>query len=129
MKRIKFTAKRKVLRDSFEGQASEGDAVETDYFLASDGGLQEVETDQRIALHCGHFAEAIAVCSHCSRIQCSACGVSCHGCARPLGKCHATQVANDLWLCSQCLGSQKRASLFRFLLSPLIRFKDSGDAT
>ncbi len=127
MKPIRSNVTRSVLHNKWNDTEVEFNATEVHHSLNDDNGIQSDEVQHVVALACGHYAEPAGLCSVCERTVCGSCMLVCASCAKPIGKCHAAQDETGAWHCSECRAAQKRRTLVRALLSPIIRFKDEND--
>ena len=127
MKHIRSHVKQTVLHNKWNDAEAESNGLEVHNNLSDSGGIFTNEVQHLVALDCGHYAEPAGLCSVCERILCPACMLMCASCAKPIGKCHATQGKDGAWYCCECRAAQKRRSALRLLLSLLIRFKDEND--
>ena len=126
MRHIRSSVKRSILHNKWNDKKFEFNGTETHDNLNDNGGIWTDEVNHTVALDCSHFAEPAGLCSFCERVLCSDCMLTCASCAKPIGKCHASQK-DGAWYCPECRAAQKRRSLLRLLLSPIIRFKGEND--
>lgn len=128
MKHIRSNVTRSVLHNKWNDMEVDFNATEVHHNLSDDNGIQTHEVRHIVALDCGHYSDKPAgLCSVCERTVCESCMLMCASCAKPIGKCHASQNTTGTWYCSECRAAQKRRSFLRILLSPIIRFKDEND--
>ena len=121
MKRIRSHATRSVVHHPWNSTQMEIGAKEVHDDLTRDG-IQTSETNHLVLLSCGHLAtEPFSLCSACECMVCTICSHICHTCARPIGRCHSIEK-DGKWYCKECRAAQKRTSLWRIIVSPIIRF-------